>query len=157
MVTRRHLLAGGAALACSATLAGCTGTSSDGPFEFETVAFTDGQPEGYEEYDEQPDNTYTIGETVWILVAVHNVPTDEDGAATLEYTFDVETPDGGSWDKEDREERWEDVEPGNILIIWEGFSTFEEDPPGEYELTITVEEQAEGETIRTTETFTLEQ
>ena len=158
MVTRRHLLAGGAAIAVSGTVAGCSGFSTEeGPFAFETVAFTAGQPEGYENYDEQSDSTYPIGETVWILVAVENVPVDDDGTATLEYTFDVETPDGESWDRENREEQWEDVDTTDVLIIWEGFATFEEDPPGEYELTITVEEQSMGETIRTTETFTLEQ
>ena len=158
MVTRRHLLAGGAALACSATLAGCSGIlSDDGPFEFETVAFTDGQPEGMDDYDEQPGDTYAVDDTIWLLVRVHHVPVDSAGTARLVYTFEIGPPDGSTWDVDDREESWDRVSEHHILAIWEPISTFEDGQTGEYELALTVEDQVDGETIRATETFTLEQ
>ncbi|MDR5673973.1 hypothetical protein AArcCO_1299 [Halalkaliarchaeum sp. AArc-CO] len=126
-------------------------------FEFERVVFTDGEPDGMDDYDPQPNDTYAVGDTIWLLVRVHHVPVDSAGTARLVYTFEIDAPDGSTWDVDDREEHWERVGEHHILAIWEAISTFEDDPPGEYELTLTVEDQVHGEAIRTTETFTLEQ
>ena len=126
-------------------------------FEFERVVFTNGEPEGMDDYVEQSDDTYAVGDTIWLLVRVHNVPVDSAGTARLVYRFKIEAPDGSTWEVDDREETWDRVGEHHILAIWEGFATFEEDPPGEYELTLTVEDQIHGETIRTSETFALEQ
>lgn len=158
MATRRQLLLAGSALVAGTSLAGCSLLSStDGEFDFDTVAFTTGENQDYDSYEEQPESTYSAGETVWVLVALEYVPVDADGTATLEYTFETETPEGETWDPvQERDEQWEDVDEDEILIIWEGFSTFEDDVAGEYEMTITVEDQAEGQRLQTTETFTLE-
>ena len=126
-------------------------------FEFDSVVFTANEPEGVREYEEQPDATYAPGDTVWLYVSVKNVPVDSAGTATLHYTFDVETPEGDTWESvPEREESWDRVRDAEILIIWEGFTTYEDDPTGEYELTITVDDQADGQQITTTKTFVLE-
>ena len=155
MITRRDALIGGASLVGAMTLAGCGLLSTDGEFEFDTVAFTTGL-QAYDDYEKQPDRTYQIGETVWVLLAVRNPPIGDDGTASFEYTFSTETPDGSTWDPvREREETWEDVDEDEILIIWEDFPTYEEDDPGEYEMQITVEDQHEGKRLRTDERFTL--
>ena len=125
-------------------------------FEFDSVVFTDGEPSGFEEYEKKPDATYERGEDVWLYLGVRNTPVDGAGTATLEYTFDVETPAGDRWDRITRTEEWERVQDDEILVIFEPFRTFEDDPPGEYEMTITVEDQAHDNRLETAETFTLE-
>lgn len=125
-------------------------------FEFDTVVFTDGEPSGFDEYEEKPDATYDRGEAVWLYLGVRNTPVDGAGTATLEYTFDVETPAGDRWDRITRTEEWERVQDDEILVIFEPFATYEDDPSGEYKMTITVEDQAHGNRLETIETFTLE-
>jgi hypothetical protein len=41
-------------------------------------------------------------------------------------------------------------------VVWERFSTYPEDPPGEYEMRITVEETGGGPQLDRTATFELE-
>lgn len=126
-------------------------------FEFETVVFTDGEPDWPDDYEEAADSTYTVGDPVWILVTVQNVPTDSSGTATLQYTFEVETPDGQTWDPvHERTETWSRVGGDEILMIGQRFETFEDDTPGTYEMTITVKDQQEGRRLQTTEQFVLE-
>lgn len=125
-------------------------------FEFDTVVFTESEPAGFDDYDENPDATYARGEPVWFYVSVANTPVDSAGTASLEYTFEVETPEGEQWDPIERTEEWERVRPDDILVVWDSFATYEGDPVGEYELTVTVEEQTHEERLRRTETFALE-
>lgn len=157
MTSRRDVLLGAVGLVGAGVLTGCLSGSENGEFAFERVVFTDEDPDRHDSYEDVPeDATYTAGETVWLLVVVEHVPVDETDTATLAYTFETETPDGTTWDPiTEREESWENVESTDVLIIWEPFTTYEDDPPGEYEMTITVEDQAEGERLETTETFTL--
>lgn len=70
---RRRLLAGGTA-AIAAGLAGCNGQADEedpserGPLSIATFAFAAEQPTGYGEYEEQPDATYSYGDTMWLYV-----------------------------------------------------------------------------------------
>jgi len=73
-----------------AGLAGCSGgggnddPSSRGPVSIEEVAFAAGRPNGYGEYEPQPDATYGPDDVVWIyaeLSAISGEPVNEsDGA-----------------------------------------------------------------------------
>lgn len=156
MITRRAVLIGSAALAGVSAIAGCT-ASSGGDFDFESITFAAGEPQNHETYEEAPNRTYRVGDTVWVVVEVANVPTDDSDTARLEYVFETETPDGDTWEPvHEREESWDDVGESEILIVWDGFQTYEDDPDGEYEMTITVEDQVDGERLQTTEEFTLE-
>lgn len=125
-------------------------------FEFAAVALAADQPTGFDEYTPQPDATYDRGDDVWVYLEVINPPLDDTGAASLSYTLDVEQPDGSMWDPVEGGRRFEDVQMDDILAFWEGIQTAEDDPVGEYELTITVESRARGESIQTVESFTLE-
>ena len=87
--TRREAVIGGSA-AWAALLAGCSGgggnddPSSRGPVSIEEVAFAAGRPNGYGEYEPQPDATYGPDDVVWIyaeLSAISGEPVNEsDGA-----------------------------------------------------------------------------
>lgn len=125
-------------------------------FEFDSFVFTDEEPTGFEEYTERPDRTYAPGETVWVYLGVRNVPVDSAGTATLNYTFDVESPDGASWGPDhEREVSWNQVSEDEILVIWDGLSTVPDDPAGSYKLTVTVEEQVNYRRVERTEAFYL--
>lgn len=123
---------------------------------FDTVVFTDGEPRGFDDYDEAPDATYDRGETVWVYTAVEHVPVDDADNAELEYTFEVTDPDGEQWEPIEHLDSWEDVAPDDILARWQPFATYSEDPLGTYELTITIEDGVAGHVIESTETFELE-
>lgn len=124
-------------------------------FEFETVAFTDGQP-SFDDYDRKPDRTYARGEDVWVYTEVVNTPVDSSGRATLVYQLEVETPEGDTWRLDDTTEEWERVQADELLVYSRAFETYEDDPAGEYILTLTVTDRTGGKRIQTTETFTLE-
>ena len=157
MTSRRTVLIGGGSILTATALAGCSALESDGDgeFAFEQVVFTDGEQNGDGEYDERADATYARGEEVWLHVEVGYPPLDGDDTAVLEYTFDVEAPDGDRWEPVTRTETWDDV-GDEVLIVGQSFATYEDDAAGEYELTITVEDQVDGERLTRTETFTLE-
>lgn len=155
MVSRRRFLIGGGTVLVAATTAGCGGLlSSGGEFQFEEVTFTDGKPAGVGEYDQQPDNTYERGENVWVYLEMGYPPTNDDGTAQLAFTFTVETPNGDTWNPVEREESWQDAED-SILLFAQEFETNANDEPGEYEMSITVDDRVDGEQIATTATFTL--
>ncbi|AGN02431.1 hypothetical protein L593_12460 [Salinarchaeum sp. Harcht-Bsk1] len=124
-------------------------------FEFETVAFTDGEPAG-DGYDPKPGRTYARGEDVWVYTQVGYAPTDDSGRAVLRYQFDVEAPDGETWNVDDAVEEWERVQEDDLLIYARAFVTSTDDPAGEYTMTITVSDVNGGARIETTETFGLE-
>lgn len=154
MPTRRAVIVGGGVAIGTVALAGCL-SDDDVEFSFEDVALIEGEPAGVGEYTEQPDATYGLGDDVWIYVEVVGAPTDDDGTARLEYTFETETPDGEEWEPVEREEEWSDAD-GDLLMIGQSIETFEDDEPGDYDLTIIVDDQVDGERLTTTETFTLE-
>ena len=159
MISRRQVLECGGTVVGASVLAGClSGSEADGEFALERVVLSREDPDTHESYDDVSDErTLPIDEPFWVLVVVEYVPTGENGTASLEYTFRIETPDGSAWDPvRERSEQWDDVEPSDLLIIWEKFSTFPEDTPGEYEMRLAVEDQVEGERLRTDESFTLE-
>jgi len=157
MSTRRQMLTTGGVVGAG-LLAGCLPSSESAAFGFERVVFSADSPENYDSYEDVTDTrTFSIDDPVWLLVAVESAPTADDGTATLEYTFQTDTPDGETWGPVvEREEDWEGVEASDVLIVWERFPTYPEDQPGEYEMTITVEDQVDGQRLRTAETFTLE-
>lgn len=160
MIPRRHVLAGGATLLGTSVLAGClSGSDTNGEFEIDRIAFSSENPENVDSYEDVEDvRTFVIDESFWVLVATAYVPTDDDGKASLAYTFRTDTPDGSTWEPvHERTEEWEDVEQTDVLIIWERFSTFPEDPPGEYEMRIAVESQVEEKRLRSNEIFELEE
>ncbi|WP_340100116.1 hypothetical protein [Salinibaculum salinum] len=124
-------------------------------FEFETVAFTDGEP-SFDDYDRKPNRTYTRGEDVWVYTEVVNAPVDDSGRARLVYQFEVEPPEGEPWRPDDTTEEWERVQEDEILVYSRAFATYEDDPAGEYTMTISITDRTEGTRIQTTETFTLD-
>lgn len=124
-------------------------------FEFETVAFAQGEPSG-DGYDPAPDRTYARGEEVWVYTRVAHAPVDDSGSATLVYQFDVEAPDGETWAVADATEEWERVQDDDLLVYAKAFRTYDDDPAGEYSMTITVSDGNGGDRIETTETFSLE-
>jgi hypothetical protein len=124
-------------------------------FEFETVAFTAGEP-SVDDYERQPNRTYARGETVWAYTEVVDAPVDDAGRATLVYQFDVETPDGEEWRLDDATETWERVQQDDVLVFSRGIETYEDDPTGEYSLTISVTDKTTGRRIQRSTTFTLE-
>ena len=124
-------------------------------FAFETIAFTDGQP-SFDEYDRKPNRTYARGEDVWVYTEVVNAPVDDSGRARLTYQFEVETPDGDTWRLDDTTEEWERVQADDILVYSKAFQTYEDDPAGEYILTLSVTDRTDGKRIRTTEAFRLD-
>ena len=125
-------------------------------FEIESVVFTDGEPEDFAEQEAKADATYAAGEEVWFYVDVGNAPTDDSGKAVLDYTFEVETPDGTTWDPIQRTERWNRVEKDDILQYATALHTYEDDQSGTYELSITVEDKVDGLETGTTATFALD-
>lgn len=125
-------------------------------FQLHTLVFTDGEPADVDEYDENPDATYARGETVWVYAELWDPPVDDSGKVILDIAFQVDRPDGQSWERIEETQRWERIGPDDALIFWEGLDTYEDDPAGEYTLTLTLEDQLEGKRLRTTETFTLE-
>lgn len=125
-------------------------------FELAAVVFTDGEPRDVDDYDEKPDATYARGEDVWLYTEVVNAPTDDSGKAVLEYTFEVVPPTGEPWEPSTKLNRWERVGEDEALIYWRGFTMYEDDPTGEYEVTLTIEDRVMGKQIRTTETFVVE-
>lgn len=156
MVSRRRFLIGGGAVLGTTAVAGCGALlSSGGEFQFEEVTFTDGKPAGVGTYDRQPETTYERGEDVWVYLEMGYPPTDDNGTAKLAFTFRVETPNGETWNPVEKEETWEDAED-SILLFAQGFGTDVDDDPGEYEMSITVDDRVEEQQITTTETFTLE-
>ena len=158
MLARRTLLIGGGTIGAT-VLAGCLSGSSDGEFTFERVVVSDQDPGEYDSYRDVPEErTHQVEDSVWLLVAVGNLPTDDDGTASLEYTVQIAAPDGSTLDPViERSEQWDDVEGSDVLSVWEGFATYPEDSTGEYEITVTVEDEFEGEQLRTEETFHLEE
>lgn len=159
MINRRHYLQTGAAVLGASVLAGClSSTAEDGEFALERVVLSSEDPDRHDSYEDVPDKrVFRIDEPFWVLVVAEYVPTDDDGTASLDYTFQIERPDGSSWDPvRERHEEWENVEPTELLIVWEKFSTFPEDEPGEYEMRITVKDRIESHRLRTDESFTLE-
>lgn len=160
MVTRRRLLACSGGLVVTAAIAGCLSDSGDGgEFRFERVVFSDENPGEYDSYEGVPERTtFVVDEHVWLLVVVRSAPTNDDGTATLDYTFRTVTPDGTTWDTVvERQEEWENVQDDDRLVVWERFTTYPEDPPGEYEVQVTVADTGGGEQLRRTETFELEE
>lgn len=125
-------------------------------FEFDSVAFLDEKPDGPDEYEQNEDATYAAGEDPWVRVALKNVPVDDSGKAVLEFTYEVERPDGSTWEPTQTTQRWERVQDDEILLYSRELVTFDDDPLGTYELTITVEDKVDGRQIRTTSEFSLE-
>jgi hypothetical protein len=159
MITRRFLLVRGGGLVATAGLAGCLSESGDGgEFRLDRVVFSDENPGEYDSYTDVPEvTTFVTGDHVWLLVAVRGAPTNDDGTAALAFTFRTVTPDGSTWDPViEREEEWENVEETDSLLVWERFATYQEDPPGEYEMQITVEDAGGEQRLQQTETFELE-
>ncbi|WP_340100115.1 hypothetical protein [Salinibaculum salinum] len=160
MMTRRSLITRGGAFVVTVGVAGCLSDSEDesgGEFQFERVVFSDENPGKYDSYEAVPERTtFVVDDRLWLLVVVRNAPTD-DGTASLTYTFRTVTPGGTTWEPVvEREEEWENVEATDRLVVWERFSTYPEDTPGEYETEVTVEDIVGGEQLRTAETFELE-
>lgn len=172
MITRRRFVAFGTVLTAVGATGGCLSlgddetappaddeTETDGPsdqFGLDSLLFVADEPEGFEQYTEQPDGTYTVGETVWIYVGVSSPPVAPDGSTTLTYTFEVETPPGDRWEPIERTEEWARVRDEELLVIWEGLSTFDDDPPGEYRVTVSAEVTASVAEIDDTVTVILE-
>lgn len=138
----------------TATLPGCGILSSEVDFQFAEITFVDGEPAGYDEYDPQPGSTYERGDNVWVYVAIDYAATNEDDTAKLTFTFQVETPDGDAWKPVEREESWEDAE-NSIPVYAQEFETTADEEPGDYEMTITVNDRIDGKQITTAERFTL--
>lgn len=110
MISRRRVLVGGATLAGTSVLAGClSGNGTDGDFQIERIAFSRKNPENVDSYEDvQDERTFTTDEQFWVLVATGYVPTDDEGRASLEYTFRTDTPvftDGEPRDVDDYEEK----------------------------------------------------
>lgn len=152
---RDVLLAAGATLG-GVGLAGCSDLlGENGEFALTEVAFAAESPTGVGEFDPQPDATYAAGDPVWVYVEVANPPTDDDGTATLSYTYAVTAPDGEAWEPHEREETWEDAANVDVMVAQE-FETFEDDPSGEYVLEVQVDAQATDEHREETVSFFLE-
>lgn len=78
------------------------------------------------------------------------------GKAILEYTFEVVPPTGEPWEPSQKINRWERVGDDEVLVYWREFIVYEDDPTGEYQVTITIEDRVEGRQIGTTETFVVQ-
>ena len=79
-------------------------------------------------------------ESVFIIPEVLGAPVDATGEAVLDVTFSVEDPDGTMWETSESTYVWEDA-GFQVLMPTREYQTFDDDPTGEYEVSIDVEEQ----------------
>lgn len=157
MITRRRLLAGATVIVTSTALSGCS-FGTDGEFGFDRVTLSPENPEEYDDYEAVPDTrTYTIDDAFYLFIALEYVPTDDDDSASLDFSVTTATPTGTEWDPTEWHEQWDDVDSSDVPSVWHRFETYPEDPPGDYEMEITVEDRTQGEALQTTESFTLEE
>lgn len=104
------------------------------------------------------DPVYNRGdENVYVVPQVLGAPVDTNGDATIEVTFNVENPGGDTWEPIVDSYTFEDA-GYRVLMPTREYDTFDEDPVGEYEITVAIEEQITGEqyTDSMTATFELE-
>lgn len=73
---------------------------NDGEFNLSHLKFCSKEPRGYMNYTEQPENTYSVGETIWIYFNVnnHEYNLHSDGSFELWLVSDValEGPNGSN-------------------------------------------------------------
>jgi len=169
MPTRRTVLSGGGT-ALVATLAGCSfGSGSDSSedseaFGVSNLVFAASEPAGYMDYQEQPDATYDVEDTVWVYVNVDGVTTEarEDGRKRIwvSETLTLTDPTGETLiDDEvvvnsDRE--WDaEFDPAK-LFLKNDVTLPANAAAGDYTVDVAVTDELGDETAATSGTFTAE-
>lgn len=180
--TRRHLLAAGASVA-AASAAGCTfdfdfdlgDTPEDDPADAEpddeqadpeddesvtemgltTVEYTTDRATGFGEYTTQPDAAYDIDTMVWLYIELENVTPREGPELDTEWT--VTGPTGEEVASVSDSVAVDRLEPlPNEAFLTQGLNAdVFAGPPGEYTLTVRVEDIDSGVERVATTTFTL--
>lgn len=72
------------------SIAGCL-DGGEGPdvattaagLEIADVVYCAEQPDGYDDYETQPDATYEVGDVIWIYVDVRNIATEDVGGGEV--------------------------------------------------------------------------
>ena len=106
----------------------------------DAVTFVDEQTE-----EEKDEPVYQRGEEyVQFNTDILGAPVDEDDSTELEISFDITDPEGEPWESDTVTQTWDDA--GFQRLIYErGYETFDDDPVGEYEMDIHIEEQITGD------------
>lgn len=119
----------------------------------DTVTFVEGQTR-----EEKDAPVYQRGEEyVQFDTEILGAQVDGDDSTELEITFDITDPNDDLWESDTVTQTWDDA--GFRRLIYErDYETFDNDPVGEYEMEIHIEEQITGEQYAdsTTVTFELE-
>jgi hypothetical protein len=156
-LSRRRVLGVGVA-GVAVSLAGCSTLASS---EYESVTideldFASEEPEGYDEYDPQPEDTYEEGAEVHFYVGVRGLSV-EDGELSVEVTFEVDPPD--DFETLDRTDSLEpdvglldNADKYMLSTAWDS----EDAPEGEYETTVAVTDEHADESDAESATFTVE-
>lgn len=170
LLERRTVLRSGGAVAAAA-LGGCIGgdddadgdddTGAEADLTIENVTFTDGEPGGYQEFEEAGTDTFDEDEVVWLYFEPVGFGRegDGDGEVDIDITMgiSVEGPDGEElYSADDTLART--VPEGSDV---EAFFTGHFQPPtpatdGEYTAILSVEDHVTGESVETTVTFIID-
>jgi len=156
--TRRGVLRVGVA-GLAASLTGCS-TLTGGEYDsvtIEEVDFASAEPEGYDEYDPQPENAYEEGSEVHFYVGVRGLSV-EDGELSVEVTFEVDPPDDrDAFDRTESLSRdvglLDNADKYMLTTAWDS----EDAPDGEYELSVAVTDEHAAESDEETATFEIEE
>lgn len=175
--TRRTVLRATGTAALATTLAGCSSDDGDDggddggsdestteppTLHIETFVYCAESPEGYDDYEEQPDATYAATDTIWVYLDVRNLESEAaDGdtiAVDLTETLTVTGPAGSTVLEEDfvyDNEFDEGIDLSTFFLVHD-ITLPSSAGSGEYEVTSSLEDGGAGETTERTEPFTVE-
>lgn len=133
-----------------------------GDLAIENVTFIEGRPEGYREYTEVEDDTYTLGDRLWLYFEPAEFYTSETDSGQVEYdlvtSLVVTNPEGTEVFDQDELIRKTIAEDAvdEQFIFWT-VEIQEESQTGEYTATVSLEDQFTDRETETTATFTVQE
>lgn len=164
--SRRQFIETSFAVGLATTVAGCgngdsggDGTPTPESISIERIRFSAERPTGYREYEPVQDETYALGEAVWVYFEPEGVARESVGAGTerIELRIDATFVDaaGAVQDSEVETIDQELAEGQSIdeLYLWVGTGIPNDAPPGTWEVEITLTDEVSGQSTTASRDF----
>lgn len=133
-----------------------------GELAIENVTFVESRPDGYRQYTEVEDDTYTVGERLWLYFEPAEFYTTETDGGQVEYdlvtSLVITNPEGTDvFDQDELLRKTIEEDAVDEQFIFWTVPVQEGSEPGEYTATLGLEDQLTDRATETTVTFTVQE